>query len=429
MVNWDDPLAEFIKPSREPSGASEDNKNTNPVYVEPNNNKDAIPIDIEPPNNGSARPLNESNNIIFKPRTIEIPAFNELTLQKENKINIDKDSLYKTHKPISVKEKRLVTGGSAVNQLLPLKYEWGYTFYKNSMKNHWGPDDIGMSQDLIDYRTKLTEAEQHVFQNTLAYLSTADILAMRNIGLAVMEKMTAPEIQLYQARQVAEEAVHSVTYQLCIENLEFNQEDIYNRYRTIPEIAAKINFSNQSLEAVLNSNMDLSKKDNLIDFLESYFFFAGIFEGMWFYNGFSPIFSLQRRGLMKATSEQLQYILRDEVLHTTFGLKVIREIMDEENVYLDHDRLASMVKLAEELEYNYIKFILKDNILGYSVDDHMGHFKFLANRAMEKLGYSHIYSNANPTLTWLDEQVNIRKEKNFFETRVMEYQSAHTLDW
>ena len=111
-------------------------------------------------------------------------------------------------------------------------------------------DGIGMAQDVHDYQHKLSAAERHVFENVLAYLTTSDILAMRNIGLAVMEKMSAPEIQIYQARQVYEEALHTWTYQHCIESLGLNQQEIYNRYRVVPEIHGKIALANRRLEKV-----------------------------------------------------------------------------------------------------------------------------------------------------------------------------------
>lgn len=152
---------------------------------------------------------------------------------------------------------------------------------------------FGMAQDVHDYHHKLSVAERHVFENVLAYLTTSDILAMRNIGLAVMEKMSAPELQIYQARQVYEEALHTWTYQHCIESLGLDQQEIYNRYRVVPEIHGKIALANRRLEKVLRSDFDLEDRANLHEFALSYFFFAVIFEGCWFYNGFTPVFALR----------------------------------------------------------------------------------------------------------------------------------------
>ncbi|MDR1662114.1 MAG: ribonucleotide-diphosphate reductase subunit beta, partial [Azoarcus sp.] len=260
-------------------------------------------------------------------------------------------------------------------------------------------------------------------------LTTSDILAMRNIGLAVMEKMTAPELQIYQARQVFEEALHTWTYQHCIETLNLEQEEIYNRYRVVPAIHGKIVIANRRLEKILRSDLDLSNRETLHEFALSYLFFAGIFEGCWFYNGFSPIFALQRRGLMKGTAEQFQYIMRDEVLHCAFGLRVIRELMHEENLTLDPKAVTELWAEADAAESAYAHYILREPILGYSADLHIGQFRFVANRRARQLGLPEPFPGAQAALPWLDEQANLRKEKNFFETRVTEYQTGGSLAW
>ena len=326
-------------------------------------------------------------------------------------------------------DKRVVNGKSDINQLMPLKYTWAWEFFLNANKNHWTPLEINMAQDKYDYQHQLTPAERHVFENVLAYLTTSDILAMRNIGLAIMEKMSAPELQIYQARQVYEEALHTWTYQHCIENLNLDQKEIYNRYRVVPEINGKIALANRRLKSILRSDIDLNDRANLHDFALSYFFFAAIFEGCWFYNGFSPIFALQRRGLMKGTSEQLQYIMRDEVMHCGFGIRVVRQLLEEEGLQLDPVAVAALWKECEEVEIAYAKYILREPILGYSADLHIGQFRFIANRRSKQVGLPEPFPGAQQTLPWLDEQVNLRKEKNFFETRVTEYQSGGALTW
>lgn len=331
--------------------------------------------------------------------------------------------------PINAQDKRIVNGQVDINQLAPFKYPWAWEFFLNANKNHWTPLEVSMAQDVHDYQHKLTPAERHVFENVLAYLTTSDILAMRNIGLAVMEKMSAPELQIYQARQVYEEALHTWTYQHCIETLGLDQQEIYNRYRVVPAIHGKIALANRRLERVMRSDFDLRDRDNLHEFALSYLFFAGIFEGCWFYNGFTPIFALQRRGLMKGTAEQLQYIMRDEVLHCAFGIRVVRELLKEEKLTLDSVQVKQLWEEAEAVETAYARYILREPILGYNADLHCAQFRFIANRRARQLGLNEPFAGAENALPWLDEQANMRKEKNFFETRVTEYQTGGGLKW
>ncbi len=358
--------------------------------------------------------------------------FSTATVEKQVSLEHSAEALQKRASnvdPVRAEDKRVVNGATDINQLAPFKYPWAWNYFLNANKNHWTPLDVNMTQDIQDYQHKLTPAEKHVYENVLSYLTTSDILAMRNIGLAVMEKMSAPELQIYQARQVYEEALHTWTYQHCIESLGLDQGEIYNRYRVVPQIHHKIQIANRRLDAVLRPDMDLSKKDELETFIHSYFFFAAIFEGSWFYNGFSPIFALQRRGLMKGTGEQFQYIMRDEVMHASFGMNVVKHILAENDVQLDMKEIRNIWDEAESAEADYAKYLLPEPILGYSQQDHIEQFRFVANRRARQIALEEPFPGAKCALPWLDEQSNVRKEKNFFETRVTEYQTGGSLSW
>ncbi len=331
--------------------------------------------------------------------------------------------------PVRAEDKRVINGLTDVNQLAPFKYPWAWEFFLNANKNHWTPLDINMTQDVQDYQHRLTPEQRHVYENVLAYLTTSDVLAMRNIGLAVMEKMTAPELQIYQARQVYEEALHTWTYQHCIETIGLDQGEIYNRYRVVPEINHKIQITNRRLHSILRADIDLTNRDELNNFVMSYMFFAAVFEGCWFYNGFSPIFALQRQGLMKGTAEQLQYIMRDEVLHCAFGIRVVKQIFAENSITLDPREIRQMWDESEAAETDYARYILPTPIIGYSAENHVEQFRHTANRRARQLGLEEPFPGARDALPWLDEQANLRKEKNFFETRVTEYQTGGALSW
>ncbi len=347
------------------------------------------------------------------------------SLEEEREISEPAPSM----EPVHADDKRVVNGLTDINQLAPFKYPWAWEFFLNANKNHWTPVDINMTQDVQDYQHRLTPEQRHVYENVLAYLTTSDVLAMRNIGLAVMEKMTAPELQIYQARQVYEEALHTWTYQHCIETIGLDQGEIYNRYRVVPEINRKIQITNRRLHSILRADIDLNDQDELTNFVMSYMFFAAVFEGCWFYNGFSPIFALQRQGLMKGTAEQLQYIMRDEVLHCAFGIRVVKQIFAENRINLDPGAIREMWDEAEAAESDYARYILPRPIIGYSAENHVEQFRHTANRRARQLGLEEPFPGARNALPWLDEQANLRKEKNFFETRVTEYQTGGVLSW
>ena len=159
MMNWDDPLG---------LGNSQKESKTQPV----------VKSQPEPPVQAKAEPA-----VPQKP--VEQAPVETINVTPENAHQNAMSGL----DPVRAEDKRVVNGITDVNQLAPFKYPWAWKFFLNANKNHWTPLDINMTQDVHDYNKTLTEDEKHVYQNVLSYLTTSDILAMRNIGLAVMEKM------------------------------------------------------------------------------------------------------------------------------------------------------------------------------------------------------------------------------------------------
>jgi ribonucleoside-diphosphate reductase beta chain len=334
-------------------------------------------------------------------------------------------------RPVRVEDKRVILGDSDVNQLAPFAYPWAWEDFLASQNNHWTPRDIEMAPDIKCYHSdpNFGEEEKHIFDTVFSQLVTFDVVAMRSLSISLIEKITAPEIINYLVLQAAEESIHVWTYQHIIETVGMDQQKAYNRYRTVPELHRKVKMTNDRLAAICDPYIDLTKQENLDLFLMSYAFFACIFEGIWFYNGFTPIFSLQRRGLMTASGEQLQYIMRDEAMHFQFGIKVVNQIMLEQNYRPDPKDIQEMFEEAEEAEWAYAQHILPFPVPGYSAEDHIEQFRYLANLRAQAIGYPEPFKGAECRTPWLDEQVNIRKEKNFFEKKVTEYQQGSALVW
>lgn len=210
---------------------------------------------------------------------------------------------------INVNDKRMI-GGIGINNLSPMKYPWGKQYWELGMSTHWGLEKLNMSKDYNDFRN-LSPSEQHIFINVLAYLTTSDILAQRNVINVVHGHITAPEITLYLARQGFDETVHSMTYQHLIESMGLEEHDLYGRYLTVPAINDKIQYANKIMDQGTAVN-PLDDRESLLTFIKSYLFFAMIFEGIWFYHGFTPILALTRKGILPGSTSAFEYIIRDE---------------------------------------------------------------------------------------------------------------------
>ena len=260
MLNWDDPLATPAKTENvtPPPAAFEA-----PAEVAEASQVEKASIEAEAP--------------VQQADVTQPPVSRQQTEKQQPVAETKTETRLDDVKPVNADDKRVINGMTDINQLAPFKYPWAWEYFLNANKNHWTPLDINMAQDVHDYHHKLTLEERHVYENVLSYLTTSDILAMRNIGLAVMEKMSAPELQIYQARQVYEESLHTWTYQHCIETIGLNQGEIYNRYRVVPEINGKIQIANRRLNSVMRSDINLRDRDELENFVMSYIIFAGIF--------------------------------------------------------------------------------------------------------------------------------------------------------
>lgn len=317
-------------------------------------------------------------------------------------------------------DKRLIGGVGGINNLKPAKYEWAWKMVNDSIDNSWFHHNTPMTSEKDQYETKLTPVENEIFLNVFAKLTTSDVVIMRNIASTIMRHITAPEVQLYLGRQIAEEATHSITYQHVIEVLCLDEASIYTRYLTIKEMANAFDYAKLQADKI-------DAFSSLESFLEGLFFYYMMFEGVWFYNGFSPIFSMGRRNIMPGTNTQLQYILRDETTHVTFGIRLLRGIFKETNFKPSQESIHKIVKESIDLETRYAHKIIQP-ILGYNADFHIDQAQYIANRRLKQLGYSELYPDAKNALPWLDEMAIMNKEKNFFETHVTEYRSAASLD-
>lgn len=325
---------------------------------------------------------------------------------------------------IQAKDKKIINGTSDVNQLIPFKYEWAWQKYLDGCANNWMPNEVSMQKDIQQWKSNiLTEDEKHIIETALGFFSTADTLVANNLVLAIYERITAPECRQYLLRQMFEEGMHAHAYQYCIESLGMDESKVFNQYREVPEMAAKMSWANQATKAL----QDRSSSDS--DFLCNLIAYYVVVEGLFFYTGFPTVLSLGRRNLMSGVAEQFQYILRDESMHLNFGIDVINQIKIEnpELWYFDTQKKAfDLVIEGLLLEVDFAKLMLPRGVIGMNFEMITNYQKFITNRRLQQIGLPVVndwVSIDNP-LPWMSEMMDLRKEKNFFETKVTDYQSG-----
>src|SRR4029078_4226160 len=190
---------------------------------------------------------------------------------------------------------------------------------------------INMSADVALWKDPkgLTEDERLIITLNLGFFSTADSLVANNLVLAVYRHITNPECRQYLLRQAFEEALHTHAYQHVIESLGMDEAKVFNMYREVPSVSRKAAWSLKYTQSLGDPNFHTGTKENDQRLLRDLIAFYVIFEGIFFYVGFTQILSMGRRNKMVGTSEQFQYILRDESMHMNFGIDVINQIKIE----------------------------------------------------------------------------------------------------
>lgn len=335
---------------------------------------------------------------------------------------------------IEVDDKQIINCRADLNQLFPLKYDWAWQKYLDGCANHWMPQEINMTQDLATWKDPngLTDDERLILKRALGFFSTADSLVANNLVLAIYRHITNPECRQYIIRQTFEEAIHTHAYTYIIESLGLDESELFNMYREVPSIHDKAAWSLQYTQDLADPDFNTGTPEDNRRFLRDLIAFYVIFEGIFFYVGFVQVLSFGRRNKMTGTAEQIQYILRDESMHLNFGIDVINQIKLENPSLWDDEFKAEatqMIKEAVELEMRYAHDTMPRGVLGLNAAMFEEYMHFIANRRCAQIGLAEIFPGASNPFPWMSEVIDLKKEKNFFETRVTEYQTGGALSW
>ncbi len=335
---------------------------------------------------------------------------------------------------VTVDQKAMINCRADLNQLVPFKYEWAWQKYLDGCANHWMPQEVNMTSDIALWKSDegLSDDERTIVKRSLGFFSTADSLVANNLVLAIYRLITNPECRQYLLRQAFEEAIHTHAYQYCIESLGMDEGEIFNMYHEVPTVAEKASWALKYTKEINDPGFTTGTVDTDKTLLKNLIAYYCVLEGIFFYCGFTQILSMGRRNKMTGTSEQFQYILRDESMHVNFGIDVINQIKLE-NPHLWDDEMQSaargMILEGTELEVSYARDTMPRGVLGMNANMMEEYLQFIANRRLAQIGLSEQYPGVKNPFPWMSEIMDLKKEKNFFETRVTDYQTGGALTW
>ena len=312
---------------------------------------------------------------------------------------------------------RKIFGGNptGIFELNNIKYQWAYNLWEMMLNNTWFPKEVDMTRDVNDYKN-LTTAEKMAYDKALSQLIFMDSLQTNNIIDNINPYVTSPEINLILVRQSFEEALHSQSYAVMVDSISTNSAEIYDLWRRDMMLKNKN-------DAIASAYEDLVKDPSEYNFVKACFA-NQILEGIYFYSGFTYIYTLARAGKMLGSAQMIRFIQRDEVTHLVLFQNLINTLK-KERPELFTDKLKAevieMFKNAVKLETEWGQYITQGQILGLTDDILEQYIQFLADDRLSAVGFDKIYNVANP-IKWVDDFAKFNDQKtNFFEATVTNY--------
>jgi ribonucleoside-diphosphate reductase beta chain len=329
--------------------------------------------------------------------------------------------------------KKVINGRETMTfNLLPLKYQWAYDLYRTMKANHWEPEDIPMGKDIEQWRDEraLSDVERWIIRMGIGYFSAAEGIVGDNIQHVVRELVTAPELKLVLGRHAHEENIHADSLLYMIASLGINPHECEAMFEDVPTIVRKNEFVTK-VSRDLRRDIDLTQPENKKLLAKNIFVFGQCMEGTQFYGLFGMILSLYRQNKFPGIGQMFRYTLRDESNHIEVFRNLFMDLVEENREIWTpefKEELRGLMREAIALEKEFIRDCLPVNAVGLAADEFTTYIDYIADRRLEGCGLAPLNAGVKNPLPWLAEMMDIKKEQNFFEGRVTEYQKASSLN-
>ena len=309
--------------------------------------------------------------------------------------------------------------------LRPMAYPVFFEMYRNAIKNTWTVEEVDFSTDLVDLRSKMTDAERHLIHRLVAFFATGDSIVGNNLVLNLYKHLNAPEARMYLSRQLYEEALHVQFYLTLLDTYvpdPAERAKAFAAVDNIPSIQRKARFCMKWMDSIQALDQVRSKSDRR-QFLLNLICFAGCIEGLFFFAAFAYVYFLRSKGLLNGLAAGTNWVFRDESAHMAFAFEAIKTARKEEpdlfDASLEKD-VVQMMRDAVECETQFAQDLLSGGVMGLSVQEMRGYLEYVADQRLQMLGMAPIFHTKNP-LHFMDLQ-DVQELTNFFERRVSSYQ-------
>jgi ribonucleoside-diphosphate reductase beta chain len=260
----------------------------------------------------------------------------------------------------------------------------------------------------------------------VGYFSAAEGIVGDSVLHVIEDNLTAAELKHASLRQIAEESIHMDSLLHIISSLNIDLDEVTAKFQDIPSIQKKNAYITRHMPE-LKMGIDLTQTVNKQKFAKAIFGITQVMEGTQFYALFAMILSLHRQNKMTGIGQMFQYTLRDESNHIALGRYILEKLIEENPDIWTEEFRAELVEFMREgvaLEKEFVYDCLPEDMVGMTQKDFVEYVDYNADRRLTSLGLPALSTVKNNPFLWLDEVIFLKKEKNFFETRVTEYQTS-----
>jgi len=293
----------------------------------------------------------------------------------------------------------------------PFQYPWAVELSKKHEEVHWIEDEAELSEDVQDWKTKLTDSEKEFITHVLRLFTQSDVQVGENYHELLIPKFKNNEVRNMLSSFAAREAVHQRAYALLNDTLGLPDED-FHMFLEYKEMADKIDFMKEG-DISTHTGLALSLAQSVFN------------EGMSVFASFVMLLNFQRFGKMKGMATIVEWSIRDETLHVQGNAKLFRTFCDEHPRIVNDELKSKIYTMAENavaLEEKFIDLAFKgNNVQGLTKKEVRKYIRHIADRRLLQLGLKPLFNQKDNPLPWLDWVLNGASHDNFFEKRVTEY--------
>jgi len=309
------------------------------------------------------------------------------------------------------------------NHFKPFNYPWAYDTWLKHEQSHWLHTEVPMSEDVKDWKNKLSDEEKQFLTHIFRFFTQGDIDVAGGYVRNYLPYFPQPEVRMMLSGFAAREALHIAAYSHLIETLGL-PETTYNQFLDYQEMRDKHEYV-----------MDLSSRNGTKESTAEHIaVFSAFTEGMQLFSSFIMLLNFPRTGKMKGMGQIVTWSVVDETMHAEGMIKLFRTYIEENKEIWNDELKGRIYTIAErmvQLEDKFIDLAFSMGAMeGLNSEDVKKYIRYITDRRLISLGLKGIMKVKKNPLPWVEEMINAPTHTNFFENRATDYaKGATTGDW